>query len=124
MASQPRKRYRVTYSGYPTCTLNIIAVNYNRAKLGEENMRASIAWQYFKTLGFERPANWEWDNFSIVATGQPGRPPRHSKPTPVAQLRPIRPETYGCTCPNDCATCDQGWHHNCRYNCQYGQLVG
>ena len=116
MASKPRERVEVAYPGYDTCTLNIITDNLYRAKCGNVQMQASIAWQFFKALGFERPRNWDWSRFKFTATGEPGRPPRHSKKQPVV-------ETYGCTCERDCAGCDLGWHNTCRYGCKNGQPI-
>lgn len=114
MTTKPRERFTVNYPGYATCTLNIITENLDKARRGDVQMQASIAWQFFKALGFDRPNNWEWSRFDFTATGIPGRPPHHSKP---------KVEIFGCTCERDCASCDQGWHKSCRYGCQFGQVI-
>ncbi len=115
MASQPRECVHVTYPGYETCTLNIITKNLHSAQLGNESMQRSMAWQFFKALGYDRPPRWDWDKFDFTLTGEAGRPPKHSKDAEV--------ELQGCTCVRDCAACDQGWHQSCRYYCQFGQPV-
>lgn len=115
MASQPRERVRVAYPGYETCTLNIITENLHSAQIGNESMQRSMAWQFFKALGYDRPPRWDWEKFDFTLTGEAGRPPKHSKDAEV--------ELQGCTCVRDCAACDQGWHQSCRYYCQFGQPV-
>lgn len=114
MTAKLREQVRVTYPGYETCTLNIITDNLHAADSGNPQMQASMAWQYFKALGFERPPNWDWERFSFTLTGEAGRPPRHARD---------QTETYGCTCVRDCGACEQGWHKNCRYDCWFGQPI-
>lgn len=115
MTSKPRERVVVTYPGYETRTLNIITDNLHSAQCGNEKMQASIAWQYFKVLGYDSPPSWSWRRFGFTLTGEAGQPPRHAK----SQV-----ETHGCTCERDCASCDQGWHRSCTNYCQFGQKVG
>ena len=115
MAAQLRERVTVTYPGYETCTLNIITDNLHSAQMGNVQMQASMAWQFFKALGYDSPPRWDWDKFGFTLTGEIGNPPRRAKDAEV--------ERYGCTCVRDCAACDQGWHQSCRYYCQFGQLV-
>jgi hypothetical protein len=123
LAPRPRERYEVTYPGYDSRTLNIITENLQRALRGNMQHKASLAWQFFKAHGLdEPPRNWDWSRFTFTATGQPGRAPRGG-PTRPAQSKPTQEQTYGCTCPTDCASCDQGWHQSCRQGCEYGQPV-
>jgi hypothetical protein len=110
-----REQYRVTYPGYEPRTLNIITENLHAAESGNVRMQASFAWQFFKALGFNQPRNWDWRQFIFTATGEAGRPPRHARDAHV--------ERYGCTCERDCASCDQGWHQNCSYDCWFGQEI-
>ena len=111
------QRHQVTYPGYETVTLHIIIDNLDAAERGEENYQSSIAWQYFKVLGYKNPPSWEWSRFSFTPSGQV-EPPTAGTMKPAKQA-----ETYGCTCERDCAGCDQGWHNTCRYGCKNGQPV-
>jgi len=111
--------HKVAYPGYRTAQLNILISNLAAARRGEKNMQAYIAWQYFKALGLEKPPiGWEWHRFSITPTGVALQPP-----TPGVVKPRLRPETYGCTCPVDCASCENDWHGSCRHDCKYGQQV-
>lgn len=112
----------VTYPGYSTRTLNLIMDNLRRAHNGEGNHQAAIAWQYFKALGLSRPPSWNWDAFYFRPLAGRGRSPRQAAKSATPRAKP---ETYGCTCERDpeCASCDQGWHGSCRWNCKYGRPV-
>ena len=114
MPAQPRERVIVTYRGRNERTLNIIIKNLHQAQEGVRNMQQYIAHQYFKSGGSRQvPVNWDWSCFSFTRTGEVGDPPK-----PRAKKMQLR--VYGCTCPMDCAACDQEHHSSCRYGCKYG----
>lgn len=107
----------VSYPGGETVTLHIIKDNYIEACNGATNMQASIARQYAAIAKPGPGWRWSWAWFSFTPVG-PVVPP-----TPGVKKPTKRPETYGCTCERDCASCEQGWHKSCSYGCKHGQVV-
>ncbi|HWT40756.1 MAG TPA: hypothetical protein VN081_05855 [Dongiaceae bacterium] len=117
----------VKYPGFPTRTLHIIIDNYELAQKGDEGMQAFFIRQYKAMAKISGDIHLEWDKLQFKAIGIPvGPTPEVKKPnTRLPGGAPVpKPATYGCTCEAPaCGSCDQDRHQDCRYGCQFGQIV-
>ncbi len=120
------QQHDVKYPGYPTATLHIIIKNYELARQGDAGMQAFLIRQYKAVVKIDPSVFLDWNMLSLKPVGRPVGPTPHIK-KPNSRLpggAPVpKPETYGCTCPKDCAACGQGWCNSCRYGCKYGQVI-
>lgn len=111
------KQYLVSYpdSAAREIRMKISDAQLTAAEAGNEKEQRHICTRYRKILKLDIPIWWEKLRPNIRL--DPNQYTATPKPTK-------QPEIHKCTCerePEECSSCEQGYHSGCRYNCKYGQ---